>query len=469
MITPARTRRRIDRIVAAVLAVAVIALAAIVWLTSDIRATTSDPGPAEPAPSSAAALPTRLVQAWTAATDAGLGAVASPYGVVVTADQHTMTGRDAETGAVRWSYGRSNLPLCGFGSGDTDAAGAKLSGKVRGIVALYEKNGWCSQVQALDPVTGARTYARTSANQPGGSLVFGGPYAGWMGSTLMEVWRNDLVRTFQYGDQPNPTNPGTRHLGCIFTDLAISDDQLATVEHCAAQGPNARLVFNWADPNPHDKDQDQFKHTPRAEIDTGSPTALLVGMTRDRAAVLVSAPEPAIVVYDADGTESGRTKVDIPAAEITAATGVTRSLTVDGSRIGDPDTTRYSVVGSHLIAMSSVSVDVTVTVTPTTTSSSADDGTAGSTAPSTGPTTQTEQRDSVKLDWTIGGALGLPAVIDDAPLLPVRAGLAAVDKKGTITRTVPVDRAGYTGPVDAAAVGAMVIETRGGTVVAYRR
>ena len=385
-----------------------------------------------------------------------------------------MTGRDAVTGAVRWSYGRSNLPICAFGSGDTDAAGAKLSGKVRGIVALYEKNGWCSQVQALDPVTGDRTYARTSANQTGGSLVFGGPYAGWMGSTLLELWRNDLVRTFQYGDQQNPTNPGTRHLGCTFTDLAISDDQLATVEHCAAEGPNARLVFNWADPNTHDKDQDQFKHTPRSEIDTGSPTALLVGITRDRAAVLVSAPEPAIVVYDADGTESARTKVDIPAAEITASSGVTRSLTIDGARIGDADTTRYTVVGSHLIAMSSESVDVTVTVTPTPTTTSAADGTdesptGSSAATSSGPTTETQQRDSLKLDWTVGGALGLPAVIDGTAVLPVKAGLAVLGSDGRTTRTVRVDRAGYSGPVDAAAVGAMVVETRGGAVVAYRR
>ena len=31
--------------------------------------------------------------------------------------------------------------------------------------------------------------------------------------------------------------------------------------------------------------------------------------------------------------------------------------------------------------------------------------------------------------------------------------------------TIPVDRGGYTGRVDATAVGLMIIETRGGTVV----
>ncbi len=101
-------------------------------------------------------------------------------------------------------------------------------------------------------------------------------------------------------------------------------EQFATIEHCTADGTNARLVFNWTDPNTHDKDQDQYKHTARAEIDTGSPAARLVGITKDRAAVLVSAPTPALVVYDADGAEVSRTPVDIPAAEITAMKGPPR-------------------------------------------------------------------------------------------------------------------------------------------------
>ena len=140
------------------------------------------------------------------------------------------------------------------------------------------------------------------------------------------------MRTIQYGDEPNPPKPNATHTGCTFTDIALADDQFATVEHCAGgmrigdgapdQGTNARVVINWATPDsaPNKPDgQDVFKHDPRADIDTGSPAARIVGITADRVAVLVSAPEPAVVVYDATGAETSRTPVDIPAEQIVAA------------------------------------------------------------------------------------------------------------------------------------------------------
>ena len=80
-------------------------------------------------------------------------------------------------------------------------------------MAVSEKNGFCSQVMLLDPDTGDRHYYRTSPNQQGGSLAFGGPYAGWLGPTLIELWRDDLVRTIQYGDLPNPPKPNAARPG----------------------------------------------------------------------------------------------------------------------------------------------------------------------------------------------------------------------------------------------------------------
>ena len=307
-----------DRLVAAVIAVLVVGVGVAVYLNSDVRATTSVLGPTTPAPDVPDTVPNTLTQRWSLATNPDLGSVASPYGVVITADDHTVTGHDAGSGEFRWSYGRENLPLCAIGSGDVDAPGVTRRGKVRGVMVLSEKNGYCSQVMLLDPDTGARHYYRTSPNQVDGSLAFGGPYAAWMGPTRVELWRDDLVRTIQYGDEPTPPKPNATHTGCTFTDIALADDQFATVEHCvdanaadanaadggavdgnaAGQGGNARLVVNWATPDsaPDKPDgQDVFKHEPRADIDTGSPAARIVGITADRVAVLVSAPEPALV------------------------------------------------------------------------------------------------------------------------------------------------------------------------------
>src|SRR5690606_10898200 len=136
---------------------------------------------APPTPSTPNALPSRLVQRWEIGADPRYGAVASVYGSVVTADEHTVTGHDARTGKQIWSYTRSNVPLCGIGSGDTVVAELDAWPGVHGIVTVYAKNGWCSQVTTLDPNTGDRLLQRTSPNQEGGQLFFGSPYAGWMG------------------------------------------------------------------------------------------------------------------------------------------------------------------------------------------------------------------------------------------------------------------------------------------------
>lgn len=473
-------RKRIDRIVAAVIAVLVVGAGIVVYLTSDIRATASVVGPGTPSPSTPKDVPTSLTQAWSLPTDPTLGAVASPYGVVVTTDATTATGHDAVTGAVRWSYGRSNAPLCAVGSGDLDAPGVNVRGKVRGVLAVSAKDGYCSQVMLLDPDTGERHYDRTSPNQVGGALAFGGPYAGWLGPSLVELWRDDLVRTIQYGDLPAPPKPNAAHTGCSFTDIALADTQFATVEHCAEQGANARVVINYSTPDSApDKpnDQDVFKHQPRADFDTGAPAARIVGITADRVAVLVSAPEPAVVVYNAAGEQTSRTAVDIPAATIVAAD----QLTPTGGTAPTPavrdGANRYSLIGDRLLGVSSETARVPA---PTSTSTSASataeflPPTVGelagtSTAPGAGLVPETVSVSDLRVRWTKDNALGLPAVIGDQLLMPVADGLtvfaAADGNHGIVASLIPVDRVGYSGRVDAAAVGSMIIETRGGSVV----
>lgn len=476
----AARRKRIDRIVAAVIAVVVVAVGVVVYLTSDLRATASVLGPDTESPAVADGVPSTLSTAWTLSTDPALGAVASPYGVVITTDATTVTGHDAVTGEFRWSYGRSNAPLCAVGSGDTDAPGVTTRGKVRGVMAVSETNGFCSQVMLLDPVTGERHYYRTSPNQPGGSLAFGGPYSAWLGPTLIELWRDDLVRTIQYGDLPNPPKPNAAHLGCTFTDIALADEQFATVEHCPEQSPNAQVVINWATPDsaPNKPDgQDVFKHDPRATIDTGAPAARIVGITADRVAVLVSAPEPAVVVYDETGAETSRTAVDIPAESIVAADRLTDTGGTSPTPNVRDGAARYSLIGDRLLAVTSQSAEV---IAPPSTSTSTSDiadaapptvgllaGETATTAASAPP--ETIQVKDLVVQWTKDGALGLPAVIGEQVVVPVAGGLgvfaAQNGNPGIVPATIPVDRAGYTGRVDATAVGLMIIETRGGSIV----
>lgn len=471
-LSPAR-RRQTDRIVAGGIALVVLAVAAVVYLTSDVRATADATGPQVPAPSAPASVPSSLTEKWSAATDPVIGAVASPYGVVVTGQGAAAIAYDAVTGDRRWSYDRGDEPLCAVGSGDTDAPGVTVRGKVRGVMVVSNKNGYCSQMMLLDPVTGERHYYRTSPNQAGGALAFGGPYAGWLGQSLVELWRDDLVRTIQYGDQPAPPKPNAADTGCTFTDMIIDDKQFATVEHCR-DAPTARVVLNWATPDSAPNkpdDQDVFKHDPRATIDTGSSAARLVGITSDRVAVLVSEPAPAVVVYDTDGVEAARTPVDVPAASIVEADRLTEAGGTRPTPAVRDGSTRFSVVGETLIAVAEESA--TVQTTPTSPApglpESAVPPTPGVLASEQPVEPVTQQIQDLTVGWTRPGVLGLPAVIGDQVLLPVTGGLAAVaagnGNPGIVPAVVPVDRGDRTGRVDAAAVGSMIIETRGDRVV----
>jgi hypothetical protein len=471
-VTQARlARRRTDVIIAAVIALGLAVAAAVVYLGSDVRATTLDtapPGAVPATPVDAGEVPSALHETWTLRTDPQFGAVVTPYGTVATASDHAVQGYDATSGEPLWSYSRSNRQLCAIGSGDTTADALDSWTGVHGVMTLFAKNGFCSQVTLLDPATGDRLYQRTSPNQDPGHLFFGSPYAGWLGSDYVELWRHDLVATIRYGNQPNPVNSTGPHTGCTFSDAAVTADQFATIERC---GSTTNLVLNWPTPSDapdkDDKGWDANHSEPKATIALDQAQAVILAVTADRAAVLVGGNTPSIVVYDASGEEISRTAADIDGAEVAAAarSGVTPAVTYQGKR--------YALVGHTLYALSTVTD--TVPAPPPDESAdadqpgSADEAPADDTESATGDDTDAPATVTVQtpvLDWSMPGALGLPAAMADTVLVPTAGGLVVRDTTaGRVGETIPVDRGGYTGRVDATAVGDMLIEVRGATVV----
>jgi outer membrane protein assembly factor BamB len=104
---------------------------------------------AQPAPALArSALPARLSVGWTS-TD--VTAIGEPLfsGTVITYSAHTVSGRDARTGAVTWSYTRTNATVCQV---------AQEQGKT---LALFAPSGSCDELSAFDTGTGARVWQRT--------------------------------------------------------------------------------------------------------------------------------------------------------------------------------------------------------------------------------------------------------------------------------------------------------------------
>lgn len=75
----------------------------------------------------------------------------NPYadGIVVGYDQHTVTGRDARTGAARWHYTRSDETICSVVQQDSTT------------IAIYQRKGNCDEVTGFVTATGVAKWFRT--------------------------------------------------------------------------------------------------------------------------------------------------------------------------------------------------------------------------------------------------------------------------------------------------------------------
>jgi hypothetical protein len=70
-------------------------------------------------------------------------------GVVVTYDSHSVRGRDARTGKVRWFYTRSDQTICSVLQQDAST------------IAIYNRHGNCDEVTGFVTATGATKWLRT--------------------------------------------------------------------------------------------------------------------------------------------------------------------------------------------------------------------------------------------------------------------------------------------------------------------
>jgi len=120
----------------------------IVWSHGETAHTTLRAA-GDPAPSVTLQAPSAtLQQAWQSTDRTAIG---TPYwgGTVVTFSADSVRGRNAATGAVTWSYTRTDRTVC-------------QAIQDQGItVAIFELAGNCDQVTALDSGTGKRKWTRT--------------------------------------------------------------------------------------------------------------------------------------------------------------------------------------------------------------------------------------------------------------------------------------------------------------------
>jgi hypothetical protein len=407
--TPPVRRRRVDVVVAACLVLAVAVVTTVLWVTSPHQGTVDAAAAAPvPAPPAAVEVPAGFAVAWRAASGATPGpVVAGP--VVVTGDGDVVSGRDALTGDVRWSYTR-DVPLCTVGAGFPDNDGGRA-------LALYRNGTWCSELTSLHPDTGTRDRQRNPDVHPGTRLLDGGSLVTATGPTYLEVFRSDLVRTVEYGDVPTPRQVGRQpRPACESTGFAPTSGRLAVLQRCPGESTD-RLTVLVPDGAEADKPQEEFS------VPLAASKATLVAASEDRVAVALPNP-PRLEVLDRSGIQVGLVGLDVPAADVAGPpAGGVPAVTTDDDHV-------YWWTGSRTVALDGLDL------TP---------------------------------DWVVPDTLGPAVSYGGGLLVPVPAGVAVVNPDtGRVTRTLPVTRDDPRAPVVPAVQGEMLLEQRGATVVALR-
>jgi hypothetical protein len=401
MVKPER-RTKADLLAAAAIATVVATAAALIWWTSDARATISRPAVPAPNPAPAHAVPASLRELWRADSAATAQPVAVG-GSVVTGDGRVVEGHDPVTGAVRWSYSR-----------DTDLCG--VSWVYRFAVAVYRDGRGCGQVSTIDGSTGQRGPARSSYSNRRVELSSDGTTVLSAGDTRLELWRSDMVRMLSYGEIDARVKPSSKglHTGCRLASAAASSSAVSVFEACGRQ---ADLRLTLLRPAKEEDEPDQHNVAePGIGADSG---AKILTVSETRTAVYLPAPHPRVDVIDETGATVGSTLLPEPPLTSNVVTRTSNLITWwTGHRVMVFDTAnltyRYAI------------------------------GPAGSSAP-VGPAT------------LLAGKLMVPVTDGIAVCDPVT---------GVGEGFLPVHRAPGDGPVIPLATGAQLLEQRGNTLVA---
>ncbi|RSN09660.1 hypothetical protein DMC63_32515 [Streptomyces sp. WAC 05977] len=394
-----------DRVIAAAIVVVVAVTGVVIGVTSDNAATVAQvaatlPPGLPPAPAEVPGSLSELWQAPSSATPVPIGEANS----VVTADKGEVLGRDPYTGEVRWRYSR-DLELC-----TVALAGIKVD-------AVYRKDTGCSEVTQLDAGTGRRTAQRNGDAELGTRLVVDGSHVTTTGRKLLNTWRDDLVKSMEYGEVPAIVNPNKQpRTGCTYGTVAAAAGKIGVIERCPGDPADRFTVYRATNDEADD---------PKVDYSTvlAGKNAKVVAMSGDLA-LIVLPEQKLLVIYGGDGLQKSAYPLDMPEAEISP------------DPVGGVMTTSWTAQGVYWF---------------------------------TGSKTMAFSRDDLTPRWTLNNSTGPGVTFGEQLVVPIQGGLAVLDETtGATIRTVGVDRRGYTGPVTLSSVGPVLLEQRGPTLVALK-
>ncbi len=408
MVRPER-RTRGDVLAAGAIALVMAVLAAVIWWTSDARATESRPAAVAAKPLTAAkTVPDAVRQLWAAPSPRTAVPVVAG-GSVVTGDGRTVTGHDPVTGAAIWTFARDR-ELCG------------VTWIYSNAVAVYPDVRGCGQVSTIDGASGRRGPTRSGYADKHIALSSNGTEVLAAGPTRLETWRSDMVRVIGFGEVDARLKPAQQGIGagCALTSAAASPATVAVMRSCRDE---ADLKLTLLKPSEHDDEPDvRDVPLPGAKADSG---ARVLAVSDTSAAIYLPNPRPRVVVYDETGNEVSTGDLTAPP---TPEALQNRAVSPAGGLI-----TWWT--GHDLVVFDAAPLAYRYTIP--------------------------------------GGRealLGPATMMANELLIPVAGGLAVYEASaGTLQRVIAVDRpaaSGPAGPVVPAVAGTTVLEQRGDTVVA---
>lgn len=297
MVKPER-RTRTDVLAATAIAAVVAVAAALIWWTSDARATINRPA-ATPVPSltPAKVAPASLRQLWSAPSPKTTMPLVVA-GSVVTGNGHDVEGRDPATGNPLWSYAR-DLDLCG------------VSWVYQYAVALYPDVRGCGQVSTIDARTGRRGPARTGYADAEVTLSSDGTTVLSAGDSRLELWRSDMIRMLGYGSVDARIKPDTPASPvCRLVSAAASSAAVSVLESCPKQADLRLTLLRVSDK----EDAPELKYVPQQGV-TDDSGARVVAVSDTTTAVYVPTPKPTVNVVDETGSTIAGTVLPRPPSE----------------------------------------------------------------------------------------------------------------------------------------------------------
>ena len=217
-------------------------------------------GEEQPVYGPAAGTPATLEYLWAHGSQ-GTGAPLTTKGNLVTVDPDGgLIGRDAGSGEEQWSYSHAERFCAATYYADV-------------LVAAFDGASGCSDVTALDPTAQQYSNTRQSAFPDTMELTSTWRHALALSPDRLEIWRDDLVRTIEYGSVEAPQEAGMQpRSGCTLGSAALTDEHFAVAERCPGDD-SMRLTVSETVP------EDNRKPEEIASDVTGADDLWVLGMT----------------------------------------------------------------------------------------------------------------------------------------------------------------------------------------------